>query len=191
MANRLLDLASAGGWVEETLWANERWGAWVNSYLKDRNEIEGLGKWLCGRPSAQAPGGSNSDDDLNKDFDMSAMSNSLGLSRDVYNRYGNSAGNDDDWDEEADEEVGFRSAALLATSNNNDVREASDPSVFACAHAHCGRFCCPRGVDLHSLRRPRRCGDYDRALRHNLIPHIAKNTPLPAPPRPAGRRRRG
>lgn len=65
MANRLLDLASAGGWVEEALWANERWGQWANSYLRERNEIEGLNKWACGRPSQQG-GGNNSDDDLSK-----------------------------------------------------------------------------------------------------------------------------
>ena len=94
--HKLQELAEAGGWLGEALWGHSSWRAWAAGHLKERLELEALDTWACGRPSAPGEGGDSGGEEeegeAGKEFDMSSMSQSLGLSRDVYNRYAGAGG---------------------------------------------------------------------------------------------------
>lgn len=159
IGNKLLDLGCGGGWLGEALSSNEKWRAWVNNYLKERNDTEALNKWACGRPSLN-DGGNSEDDDLSKDFDMSSMSNSMGLSRDVYNRYAG-AGNEEDEDDEEEEAEGEQEVytsweqredgsidfSKLSFSENERSRSAAAAEEMAAAAAAAAASAGSSGAD--------------------------------------------
>ena len=78
--------------------ADARWRAYVEGELGDRNQIENVYKWACGRPAGMDDLGLNEDDEEDGDFDIGL---GAGFSRDSYHRYGG-ADDDDDDDEEED-----------------------------------------------------------------------------------------
>ncbi len=107
--------------------ADARWRAYVDGELGDRNQIENVHKWACGRPAGMDDLGLNEDDEEDGDFDLGL---GAGFSRDSYHRYG---GADDDDDEEegdgadsddadaaaADDPLTARGAALLFQGDAN------------------------------------------------------------------------
>ena len=78
--------------------ADARWRAYVDGELGDRNQIENVYKWACGRPAGMDDLGLNEDDEEDGDFDIGL---GAGFSRDSYHRYG---GADDDDDDDEDED---------------------------------------------------------------------------------------
>ena len=89
--------------------ADARWRAYVEGELGDRNQIENVYKWACGRPAGMDDLGLNEDDEEDGDFDIGL---GAGFSRDSYHRYGGA--DDDDLDP-----LTARGAALLFQGDAN------------------------------------------------------------------------
>lgn len=75
--------------VAATLEMDVRWLEHVEGNLKERNAVENVYRWACGRPAGMdddgAAGESDADEDMTRDFDIGLGS---GFSRDVYHRRG-------------------------------------------------------------------------------------------------------
>jgi len=80
--------AATAAALAAALAADARWGAHVEGNLKERNAVENVYKWSCGRPAGldDKGGGVESDNDedmMTRDFDIGLGG---GFSRDVYHR---------------------------------------------------------------------------------------------------------
>ena len=107
--------------------ADARWRAYVDGELGDRNQIENVHKWACGRPAGMDDLGLNEDDEDDGDFDLGL---GAGFSRDSYHRYGGADDDDeeeeegdgadsDDADADDDDPLTARGAALLFQGDAN------------------------------------------------------------------------
>ena len=91
---------SVTAFVRAALAADARWASFEEGALRERNAIENVFKWQCGRPAGMDDDGAGASDDDDRDFDLGLGGG--GFSRDVYNRY--ATGLDDDEDDEDEEE---------------------------------------------------------------------------------------
>mmetsp|Transcript_27788 Transcript_27788/g.66027 ORF Transcript_27788/g.66027 Transcript_27788/m.66027 type:complete len:671 (-) Transcript_27788:342-2354(-) len=86
LGNSLADLGSRSPEVKKLLDVDKQWALFVNTTLNERNSMEDVHKWSCGRPAAL---GSPGDDDL-QDSDFRFQTH------DVFHRYPDDDENDED-----------------------------------------------------------------------------------------------
>jgi len=109
LGNKVCELLEkgAGGVLVEATENNGTWQDWVSIGLRDRNQVENLMSWQCGRP-AQADEGTNEsdneDDVLNTDFGMGSVTNKI---NDVYHRYGDDESDDKEESDDNEESALF------------------------------------------------------------------------------------
>uniref|UniRef100_A0A7I4DLV2 Uncharacterized protein n=1 Tax=Physcomitrium patens TaxID=3218 RepID=A0A7I4DLV2_PHYPA len=87
LANRINQASTSNANIQGHVQVNSKWSSWVSNVLQQRNLIENVFQWSCGRPTAvqDRPLDSDEDDFNNRDYDIPTMANNI--NREVY-RYG-------------------------------------------------------------------------------------------------------
>jgi serine/threonine-protein phosphatase 6 regulatory subunit 3 len=84
--------------------ADARWAPHVEGNLKERNAVENVYKWACGRPAGMDDDGMGEHSAEEDDHDFDVGLGGGGFTRDGFDRYGGAGLDDDDEDDEGDED---------------------------------------------------------------------------------------
>ncbi|XP_038693597.1 serine/threonine-protein phosphatase 6 regulatory subunit 3-like isoform X1 [Tripterygium wilfordii] len=109
ISNKLVQLGGSNSCIQEYLQGNAEWLEWQTTVLQERNAIENVYRWACGRPTALQDRRDSDEDDLHdRDYDVAALANNLSQAF-RYKIYGN---------EDAEEDVYFddESAEVVISS---------------------------------------------------------------------------
>ncbi|XVF05688.1 hypothetical protein REPUB_Repub05bG0194000 [Reevesia pubescens] len=90
ISNKLVQLGSSNSRIQACLQENNEWNEWQANVLQERNAVENVYRWACGRPTALQDRTRDSDeDDLHdRDYDVAALANNLSQAF-RYKIYGN------------------------------------------------------------------------------------------------------
>ncbi|XP_044473269.1 serine/threonine-protein phosphatase 6 regulatory subunit 3-like isoform X2 [Mangifera indica] len=79
ICNKLVQLASSNSHVHTHLQENNEWSGWQINVLQERNAVENVCQWACGRPTALQDRTKDSDDDdlHDRDYDVASLANNL------------------------------------------------------------------------------------------------------------------
>ncbi|CAL5426526.1 unnamed protein product [Camellia sinensis] len=79
ISNKLIQLGNSNSRIQEFLQENSEWNNWQTTVLQERNMVENVYRWACGRPTALQDRTRDSDeDDLHdRDYDVAALANNL------------------------------------------------------------------------------------------------------------------
>ncbi|KAG9145176.1 hypothetical protein Leryth_008964 [Lithospermum erythrorhizon] len=79
IANKLVQLGNNNSDMQAYLQANNEWVDWQTNVLLQRNALENVFNWACGRPTAFQDRMRDSDDDdyQDRDYDVAALANNL------------------------------------------------------------------------------------------------------------------
>ncbi|KAI9077081.1 hypothetical protein K1719_040903 [Acacia pycnantha] len=94
--NKLVNLAHKQSRIQAILQENDEWNEWQATVLQERNVVENVHRWACGRPTAlQDRMRDNDYDDLhNRDYDVAALADNLSQAF-KYQIYGNEDNEED------------------------------------------------------------------------------------------------
>ncbi|XP_076894155.1 uncharacterized protein LOC143546356 [Bidens hawaiensis] len=115
IANKITQLGNSDSCIQTHIQESSEWNEWQTTVLQERNIVENVYRWACGRPSALHNRDSDEDDVHDTDYDVAALANNLSQAF-RYNIYDNDEGNENlDRD---DEEVFFddESAEVVISS---------------------------------------------------------------------------
>ncbi|CAB4282783.1 unnamed protein product [Prunus armeniaca] len=120
ISNKLIQLGNSQSRVKACLQEHSEWNEWQTTVLQERNAVENVYRWACGRPTAlQDRTRDSDDDDMNdRDYDVAALANNLSQAF-RYKIYGNEdAGEDHGTLDRDDEDVYFddESAEVVISS---------------------------------------------------------------------------
>ncbi|KAJ0854900.1 putative SIT4 phosphatase-associated protein family [Helianthus annuus] len=87
IANKITQLGNGDTRIQTHIKENSEWNEWHTTVLQERNIIENVYRWACGRPSALHDRSRDSDED-DRDYDVAALANNLGQAF-RYNLYDN------------------------------------------------------------------------------------------------------
>ncbi|KAK8562293.1 hypothetical protein V6N12_010377 [Hibiscus sabdariffa] len=89
ISNKILQLGNNNSRIKACLQENSEWNEWQANVLQERNVVENVHRWACGRPTAFQDKTRDSDeDDLHdRDHDVAALANNLSqaISCKIYN----------------------------------------------------------------------------------------------------------
>ncbi|KAJ4726046.1 Serine/threonine-protein phosphatase 6 regulatory subunit 3 [Melia azedarach] len=90
ISNKLVQLGSNNSRIQACLQENSEWNVWQANVLQERNAVENVYRWACGRPTALQERTRDSDDDdlHDRDYDVAALANNLSQAF-RYKIYGN------------------------------------------------------------------------------------------------------
>ncbi|XP_058101754.1 uncharacterized protein LOC131245949 isoform X3 [Magnolia sinica] len=90
IANKLVQLGDGNDHIHAYLQENGEWIDWQTSVLQERNTVENVYRWACGRPTALQERTRDSDEDelQDRDYDVAALANNLSQAF-RYNMYEN------------------------------------------------------------------------------------------------------
>ncbi|KAI4322271.1 hypothetical protein L6164_021982 [Bauhinia variegata] len=96
IANKLVNLENNQGCIQAYLQENSEWNGWRATILQERNVVENVQHWACGRPTALQDRMRDSDDDdlHDRDYDVAALANNLSQAF-RYKIYGNEDNEED------------------------------------------------------------------------------------------------
>ncbi|XP_058749484.1 uncharacterized protein LOC131622466 isoform X1 [Vicia villosa] len=98
ISNKLIQLGNNNSVIQEHLQGISEWTDWYMNVLSNRNAVENVSQWACGRPTALHDRNRDSDEDdfQDRDYDVAALANNLSQAfrYDIYNN-----DNDEDMDE--------------------------------------------------------------------------------------------
>ncbi|BAT87676.1 hypothetical protein LR48_Vigan09g182900 [Vigna angularis] len=79
IANKLVQLGNNNTVIQEHLQGNSDWTDWYLGVLSNRNAVENVYQWACGRPTALHDRNRDSDEDdyQDRDYDVAALANNL------------------------------------------------------------------------------------------------------------------
>ncbi|XP_058199808.1 uncharacterized protein LOC131314904 [Rhododendron vialii] len=79
ISNKLVQLANSNTHIQTFLQENSEWNDWQTTVLHERNMVENVYRWACGRPTALHDRTRDSDEeDLHdRDYDVAALANNL------------------------------------------------------------------------------------------------------------------
>ncbi|XP_077252908.1 uncharacterized protein LOC143892288 isoform X2 [Tasmannia lanceolata] len=79
IANKLVQLGNGNDYIHAYLQENAEWVDWQTNVLHERNVVENVYRWACGRPTALQERTRDSDDDelQDRDYDVAALANNL------------------------------------------------------------------------------------------------------------------
>ncbi|KAK8544955.1 hypothetical protein V6N13_066268 [Hibiscus sabdariffa] len=132
ISNKLMQLGSSNSSIQACLQENSKWNEWQASVLQERNTIENVYRWACGRPTSLQDRTRDSDeDDLHdRDYDVAALANNLSQAL-KYKIYGN----DDDEDHGAldrdDEDVYFDDESAEVVISSLRLGDDQGSSLFS------------------------------------------------------------
>ncbi|CAJ2660694.1 unnamed protein product [Trifolium pratense] len=90
IVNKLIHLAHSRSHILTCIQENSDWNEWQATVLQDRNVVENVNRWACGRPTALQDRMRDSDDDdiHDRDYDVAALASNLSQAF-RYKIYGN------------------------------------------------------------------------------------------------------
>ncbi|XP_012476409.2 uncharacterized protein LOC105792397 isoform X1 [Gossypium raimondii] len=96
ISNKILQLGSSNSRIQACIQENSEWNEWQTNVLQERNAVENVYRWACGRPTAFQDRTRDSDeDDLHdRDYDVAALANNLSQAF-SYKIYGNDDNEED------------------------------------------------------------------------------------------------
>ncbi|XP_040991874.1 serine/threonine-protein phosphatase 6 regulatory subunit 2-like isoform X2 [Juglans microcarpa x Juglans regia] len=96
ISNKLVQLGNSQSHIQACLQENSQWNEWQATILQDRNLVENVYRWACGRPTALQDRTRDSDDDdlHDRDYDVAALANNLSQAF-RYKIYGNEDAEED------------------------------------------------------------------------------------------------
>ncbi|KAF9675204.1 hypothetical protein SADUNF_Sadunf09G0007800 [Salix dunnii] len=105
ISNKLVQLGNSSSRIQIYLQENSEWNEWQASVLQERNAVENVYRWACGRPTALQDRTRDSDeDDLHdRDYDVAALANNLSQAF-RYKIYGNEDNEEDNGGLDRDDE---------------------------------------------------------------------------------------
>ncbi|CAF2074748.1 unnamed protein product, partial [Brassica napus] len=104
ISNKLVQLSTNNNLIKTSLEEHNEWGEWEANTLHDRNAVENVYRWVCGRPTALHDRSRDSDDDEvhDRDYDLAGLANNLNHFR--YNMQENNGAGEDHGSNDRDEE---------------------------------------------------------------------------------------
>ncbi|KAL9390905.1 hypothetical protein Peur_014825 [Populus x canadensis] len=105
ISNKLFQLGNISSRIQTYLQENSEWMEWQATVLQERNAVENVYRWACGRPTALQDRTRDSDeDDLHdRDYDVAALANNLSQAF-RYKIYGNEDNEEDNGSLDRDDE---------------------------------------------------------------------------------------
>ncbi|KAG9445597.1 hypothetical protein H6P81_011725 [Aristolochia fimbriata] len=94
IANKIVQLANGNNHINGYLQENSEWLDWQTNILQERNTVENVYRWACGRPSALHDRTRDSDDEElhDRDYDASALADHISNAFRYNNMYDNEDG---------------------------------------------------------------------------------------------------
>ncbi|KAM7496794.1 hypothetical protein LguiA_021208 [Lonicera macranthoides] len=79
ISNKLIQLGNSDNCIQARLQENGEWNDWQATILQERNVIENVYRWACGRPTPMQDRTRDSDEDdiHDRDYDVAALANNL------------------------------------------------------------------------------------------------------------------
>ncbi|RID58566.1 hypothetical protein BRARA_F01858 [Brassica rapa] len=104
ISNKLVQLSTNSNPIKTLLEEHNEWGEWEANTLHDRNTVENVYRWVCGRPTALHDRTRDSDDDEvhDRDYDLAGLANNLNQFR--YNMQENNGAEEEHGSNDRDEE---------------------------------------------------------------------------------------
>uniref|UniRef100_M4FB32 Uncharacterized protein n=1 Tax=Brassica campestris TaxID=3711 RepID=M4FB32_BRACM len=104
ISNKLVQLSTNSNSIKTLLEEHNEWGEWEANTLHDRNTVENVYRWVCGRPTALHDRTRDSDDDKvhDRDYDLAGLANNLNQFR--YNMQENNGAEEEHGSNDRDEE---------------------------------------------------------------------------------------
>ncbi|KFK43115.1 hypothetical protein AALP_AA1G082000, partial [Arabis alpina] len=87
ISNKIGQLSNSNGQIKAYLQENSEWNEWQGSILQERNTVENVYRWGCGRPTTVQDRTRESDEE-DRDYDVAALANNLSQAF-RYKTYGN------------------------------------------------------------------------------------------------------
>ncbi|KAL6199917.1 hypothetical protein ACLB2K_029699 [Fragaria x ananassa] len=105
ISNKLIQLGNSQSCVQACLQENSEWNEWQATVLQERNAVENVYRWACGRPTALQDRTRDSDDEemTDRDYDAAELANNLSQAF-RYKIYGNEDAGEDHGALDRDEE---------------------------------------------------------------------------------------
>ncbi|CAH8361260.1 unnamed protein product [Eruca vesicaria subsp. sativa] len=100
--NKLVQLSDGNSLIKASLQENSEWKEWQSSVLQERNTVENVYRWACGRPTTLQDRTRDSDEE-DRDYDVAALANNLSQAFN-YRTYGN---DDNEEDENRDDNAAY------------------------------------------------------------------------------------
>ncbi|KAI3983340.1 hypothetical protein MKX01_013407 [Papaver californicum] len=88
ISNSLIQLGNGNSHIQASLQENNEWINWQASILQERNNVENVNRWACGRPSALQDRMRDSDEE-DRDYDVAGLANNLSQAFSRYSIYEN------------------------------------------------------------------------------------------------------
>ncbi|WZZ11475.1 hypothetical protein YC2023_097396 [Brassica napus] len=76
ISNKIVQLGTSNDQIKTYLQENNEWNEWQGSVLQERNTVENVYRWGCGRPTTVQDRIRDSDEE-DKDYDVAALANNL------------------------------------------------------------------------------------------------------------------
>ncbi|XP_018491707.1 uncharacterized protein LOC108862158 [Raphanus sativus] len=93
ISNKIGQLSNSNDHLKAYLQENSEWNEWQGSVLQERNTVENVYRWGCGRPTTVQDMTRDSDEE-DKDYDVAALANNLSQAF-TYKMYGNDDNEED------------------------------------------------------------------------------------------------
>ncbi|CAL9214125.1 unnamed protein product [Arabidopsis halleri] len=93
ISNKIGQLSKSNGQIKAYLQENSEWNEWQGSVLQERNTVENVNRWGCGRPTTLQDRTRDSDEE-DRDYDVAALANNLSQAF-RYKIYGNDENEED------------------------------------------------------------------------------------------------
>ncbi|XP_039059509.1 serine/threonine-protein phosphatase 6 regulatory subunit 3-like isoform X2 [Hibiscus syriacus] len=108
ISNKLIQLGSSNSCIKAYLQENSEWNEWKANILLERNAVENVYRWACGRPTSLQDRTRDSDEDdiHDRDYDVAALANNLSEAF-KYKIYGNDDNGDHGALDRDDDDVYF------------------------------------------------------------------------------------
>ncbi|BAT91970.1 hypothetical protein LR48_Vigan05g178500 [Vigna angularis] len=132
IANKLVHLAHSRSLILTCLQENSEWSEWQTSVLQERNVVENVHRWACGRPTALQDRMRDSDDDdlHDRDYDVAALANNLSQAF-RYKIYGNEDNEEERGNgDREDEDVYFDDDSAQVVISNLRLSDDQGSSLF-------------------------------------------------------------
>ncbi|KAK4763314.1 hypothetical protein SAY86_009082 [Trapa natans] len=106
ISNKLVQLSSSNRRIQNFLQGEYEWIEWQTTVLQERNKVENVYHWACGRPTTLLDRAKDSDDDdlHDRDFEVATLANNLSQAF-SYKIYGNEETEEDRTIDRDDDDV--------------------------------------------------------------------------------------
>lgn len=135
IANKITQLGNTDNRIQIHIQENSEWNEWQTTTLQERNSVENVNRWTCGRPTSLQDMNRESDEEgHDQDYDVAALANNLSQAF-RYNVYDNNEGEDEGNAsvDRGDDDEGFFEDGVTNSNwfafENDDATSASDELV--------------------------------------------------------------